>query len=150
MHLNSYVWLTKLVAIEMKNRNIKGSIINLSSIYGLVAQDSSLYLNTGIKENLTYAVIKSGIIGATKLISSIYGKFGIRANCVCPAGIEREDKYSKRVKNYKFRKNFTERVPLKRFATASDVAEAILFLSSDKASYITGISLPVDGGWTAI
>ena len=150
MHLNSYVWISKLIAEMMRKNKIKGSILNLSSIYGLVAQDMSLYDKTSIKENASYAVIKSGIIGATKLIASTFGKHGIRANCICPSGIERKDIYSKNIKNKQFRKNFIKRVPLKRFATSNDVANAIIFLSSDKASYITGISLPIDGGWTAI
>lgn len=149
-HLNSYVWISKTIAEKMKNSKIRGSIINLSSIYGIVAQDMSLYHGTEIRENLTYSVIKTGIIGSTKLIASKFGKYGIRANCICPSGIERKDKYSKRILNKKFRKNFLQRVPLKRFATADDVANAVIFLSSNKASYITGVSLPVDGGWTAI
>lgn len=150
MHLNSYVWISKLIAEMMRKNKIKGSILNLSSIYGLIAQDMSLYDKTSIKENASYAVIKSGIIGATKLIASTFGKYGIRANCICPSGVERKDIYSKNIKNKKFRQNFIKRVPLKRFATSNDVANAIIFLSSDKASYITGISLPIDGGWTAI
>ena len=149
-HLNSYVWISKTIAEKMKNSKIRGSIINLSSIYGIVAQDMSLYHGTNIKENLTYSVIKTGIIGSTKLIASKFGRYGIRANCICPSGIERKDKYSKRISNKNFRKNFLQRVPLKRFATADDIANAVIFLSSNKASYITGISLPVDGGWTTI
>ena len=74
MHLNSYVWISKLIAEMMRKNKIKGSILNLSSIYGLVAQDMSLYDKTSIKENASYAVIKSRIIGATKLIASTFGR----------------------------------------------------------------------------
>ena len=150
IHMNSYVWISKIVAEHMKAKKLRGSIVNLSSIYGIVAQDMSLYHGTEIRENLTYSVIKTGIIGSTKLIASKFGKYGIRANCICPTGIERKDKYSKRISNKKFRKNFLQKVPLKRFATAEDIANAVIFLSSNKASYITGVSLPVDGGWTSI
>ena len=69
----------------MKNK-IKGSIINIASIYGVVAQDTNIYNNTEIEENISYAPIKSGIIGFTKLLASYYAKYGIRANTVSPGG----------------------------------------------------------------
>ena len=144
LHLNTFCFFSKLVAQNMKKNKIKGSIINLSSIYGVVAQDLTIYDNTKIEENISYAPIKSGIIGFSKLLASYYGKYGIRANTVSPGGV-----LSKKMSK-NFLKNYKKRVPIKRLCKPSEVADPIIFLGSDASSYITGINLLVDGGWTAI
>lgn len=149
-HLNSYVWLSKIVADKMAGKKKGGSIINLSSIYGLISQDLDLYENTPLKENMTYCIIKSGIIGHTKMLASYYGKFGIRANCVCPGGVIRGDKFSNKIMNKNFKKKYFKKLAIKRFAYPIDVANAIIFLASDNSKYITGVALPVDGGFTSI
>ncbi len=134
----------------MVKKNIKGSIINLSSIYGLVGQDLEIYKGTNMKENVTYSIIKGGINNFTKQMSSYYGKFNIRVNAICPGGvINNEDKKILKVQKI-FEKNYTRKVPLKRFARTDEIASVVVFLSSDASSYITGTLLPVDGGWTAI
>ena len=56
--MNSYVWCSKILATEMAKNKIKGSIVNLSSIYGLVGQDLEIYKGTDMEENLSYSVIK--------------------------------------------------------------------------------------------
>ena len=144
LHLNTYCFFSKLIAEKMKKNKIKGSIINIASIYGVVAQDTNIYNNTEIEENISYAPIKSGIIGFTKLLASYYAKYGIRANTVSPGGILSTGMSKNFLQNYK------ERVPMKRLCQPSEVADPVLFLASDSSSYITGINLLVDGGWTAI
>ena len=128
----------------MKKRKIKGSIIQLSSIYGVVAQDLTIYKGTNMRENMTYSVIKGGINNLTKQMASYYGKYQIRCNALCPGGIE-EKKH-----NSKFLKNYKNKVPLKRFCKSTDVAASALFLASEASSYITGSTIMVDGGWTII
>ena len=71
----------------MKKQKIEGKIILLSSIYGEVAQDSKLYNKTNLSPNMTYSVIKGGIINLTRQIASHYGKFNIRCNTICPGGL---------------------------------------------------------------
>ena len=144
LHLNTFCFFSKMVAQKMKKNKTKGSIINLSSIYGVVAQDFSIYNNTKIEENISYAPIKSGIIGFTKLLASYYAKFGIRANTVSPGGVISRNMSKIFLKNYK------KRIPIKRLCEPSEVADPIIFLGSDASSYITGINLLVDGGWTSI
>ncbi len=149
-HLNSYVWCSKILASEMVENKKRGSIINLSSIYGLVGQDLEIYKGTDMEENLSYSVIKGGINNLTKQMSSYYGKFNIRVNAVCPGGVinVEDKKYLKTQKS--FEKRYTQKVPLKRFARTDEIASAVIFLSSEASSYITGSLLTVDGGWTAI
>jgi NAD(P)-dependent dehydrogenase (short-subunit alcohol dehydrogenase family) len=144
LHLYSYVWLAKHAADQMKSKKVKGSIIQLSSIYGVNAQDMSIYENTKMKESMTYSIIKGGINQLTKQMASYYGKYRIRINAICPGGI-REKKHNKI-----FIKNYLKKVPLKRFCRPQDVAASALFLSSDASSYITGTIFMVDGGWTSV
>ena len=121
----------------------------MSSIYGLVGQDLSIYKKTDMKENLTYSIIKGGLINFTKQMASYYSKKGIRINNVCPGGII--DKTKIKQKKYKnFLRNYSARVPIGRLANPDEIAKPILFLTSESSSYITGSSLVVDGGWTAI
>lgn len=150
IHMNSYIWLARLAAENMKKNKICGTIIQLSSIYGLVGQNLSIYKNTKIKENLTYSAIKGGIISNTKLMASYYGKYKIRINCVCPGGLIGHFAGSSMSQTSTFKKKYSENVPLKRMGTPDEVASAILFLSSDASSYITGSTLTIDGGWTSI
>ena len=97
-----------------------------------------------MQENMTYSIIKGGIVNLTKQMASYYGKTGIRVNALCPGGVIDEGQ------NKKFVENYTKKVPLKRLAQPEEIANAALFLASDASSYITGISLLVDGGWTSI
>lgn len=141
IHLNSYVWSAKIIADKMKIKK-RGSIILLSSIYGVVAQDSSIYKNTNMQESMTYSVIKGGINTLTKQLSSYYGKYNIRVNCICAGGV-----YNKQ--NKKFVNRYIKKTPLGRMASADDIAYSSIFLASDASSYITGSSFMVDGGWTS-
>jgi len=144
------VWLAKLVAENMVKNKIAGSIIQLSSIYGLVGQDQNVYENTEIKENLSYSVIKGGIINLTRQMASYYGKFNIRVNSLCPGGIEGHIAGVKSNQDLNFIKQYSKKTPLKRLGKSEEVASVALFLSSEAASYVTGSTLIVDGGITSI
>lgn len=144
IHLNSYAWIAKLVADSMIKKNKKGNIIQLSSIYGLVGQDLTIYQGTKMKESMSYSVIKGGINSLTRQMASYYGKFNIRVNSICAGGV-----YDKK-QNKKFVKKYSNKVPLSRLAKSSEIASVALFLASESSSYITGTLLTVDGGWTSI
>ena len=83
IHMNSYAWLSKIAAERMVKNNIKGNIINLNSIYGLLGQDLSIYEKTSIKENMSYSLIKGGLTNLTMQMASYYGRFGIIINGIC-------------------------------------------------------------------
>ena len=143
LHLNSYIWLTRAVAFKMKEQQSPGSIINLSSIYGVVGHDFTIYEGTEIKGGMTYSAIKGGINNFTRNAAAYFGEYNIRINTICPGGIfDNQDP--------KFVENYSKKTPLKRMGNSDEIASTVLFLASDAASYITGATIMVDGGWTAI
>ena len=146
LHLNSYIWTTKLIIEKMKIFKKKGSVLLFSSIYGVVAQNNNLYKNNKLNENFSYPIIKNGINGGVKQFAAYYGKFNIRVNAICPGGIINNNLK----KNIKFINNYSKICPMGRLATPEEVANTAIFLVSDLASYTTGTLAMVDGGWSII
>lgn len=142
MQMNSIFYLNKFV-LEIMQIQKFGSIVNMASIYGVVGPDFSVYENTEMTMPAAYAAIKGGIINFTRYLSSYFGKYNIRINCISPGGIYNNQ-------SELFVKNYERKVPMKRMAKASDIAPAVCFLLSDESSYITGQNIIIDGGWTSI
>ncbi len=150
IHLNSYVWIAKCIADKMMKNNIHGSIIQLSSMYGLVAQDNNLYEKTNLSENMTYGIIKSSIIHFTKQMASYYGKYNIRVNNLVIGGIKGHIKGSTKKQDKIFLKKFNQKVPLNRMGKPQEIASSVIFLASPASSYITGSNIVIDGGYSII
>lgn len=142
MQLNSQFICCQLILKVMKDQE-NGSIVNISSIYGIVGPDFNIYNGTNMTVPAAYAAIKGGIINFTRYLASYYGKYSIRINCISPGGIFDEQQQQ-------FVNNYVAKVPLKRMGLSKDIAPGVCFLLSDEASYITGHNLVIDGGWTAI
>lgn len=142
MHLNGYFLCCQVVLEQMKIQGF-GSLINISSIYGLVGPDFSVYENTEMTMPAAYAAIKGGLNNLTRYLASYYGAFQIRVNTVSPGGIFDNQSES-------FVKNYNKKVPMKRMASPKDITGGVIYLLSDEASYVTGLNLIIDGGWTAI
>ena len=140
--LNSYFIMSQLVAIQMTKQS-SGSIINIASIYGVVAPDFKVYDGTNMTMPAAYSAIKGGLINLTKYMASYFGPKQIRVNAVSPGGIFNNQ-------NEIFVKNYEQKVPMRRMGKPEDVAPSVVFLLSDESNYITGQNLLVDGGWTAI
>jgi len=131
--------LCTLKMLEAKNRKkIGGSIINMSSQMGHV----------GGPLRSVYNMTKFGLEGLTKGMALDLAKNNIRVNTVCPTFVDTP--MTKNFWSRKFKNEVLKKIPLGRIAEASDVAAAVAFLASDSSSMITGTSLLVDGGWTAI
>ena len=132
--------LCSLKMIKSKNRKkTGGAIVNMSSQMGHV----------GGRIRSVYNMNKFGIEGLTKGMAIDLSKYNIRVNSVAPTFVV-TPMTKKFLKNKKFRRDTLNSIPLGRFAEMSEIASAVVFLASDAASMITGTSLLVDGGWTAI
>lgn len=129
-------------ALPYFKKNGGGVIVNISSTYGNVSANKSIYGNSGINSPVAYATSKAGIINLTRYISTHLAEFNIRANVLSPGGVFNNQ-------SEEFLNNYKTLTPLKRMANAEDYQGAILFLMSDASSYMTGANLIVDGGWTA-
>jgi NAD(P)-dependent dehydrogenase (short-subunit alcohol dehydrogenase family) len=127
---------------DMTQQN-RGSIINISSIYGVVANDPGLYAGTGMKQPPSYNFVKAGMINYTRYLASYYGRQGVRANCISPGGYFNSQPES-------FVEAYESRVPLGRMMSNDDLKGAVVFLASDASNYVTGQNLLVDGGWTIV
>lgn len=120
-----------------------GSIINIASIYGVVANDPTLYEGTDMLQPPHYNFVKAGMINFTRHIANYYGKRGVRANCISPGGFFANQPEA-------FVKSYCKRVPIGRMLNHEDIKGAVVFLASDASAYITGVNLMVDGGWTSL
>jgi NAD(P)-dependent dehydrogenase (short-subunit alcohol dehydrogenase family) len=139
--LNSCFYFIQQVSKYMLNKG--GAIINMSSIYGLVGPDFTVYDGTSMTMPAAYSAIKGAIVNFTRYLSAYLGPQKIRINSISPGGIFDNQ-------NPTFVENYERKVPMRRMGRPDDISPAIVFLLSDEAKYITGQDLAIDGGWTAI
>lgn len=124
-------------------RQGRGSIINISSIYGVVSNDPTIYEGTTMVQPPTYNFMKAGMINYTRYLACYYGKQGVRANCISPGGYFNDQPQP-------FVDQYCRRVPVGRMLGHDDIQGAVVFLASDASAYVTGLNLMVDGGWTCL
>jgi NAD(P)-dependent dehydrogenase (short-subunit alcohol dehydrogenase family) len=141
------LYVTSLVGKQMIAQK-SGSIISFASMMGLVGVEKHNYdgepgMDAGAHAH-DYALNKSGIIAWTRHAASYYGRYGVRVNSVCPGGLQSDRTPPK------FTENYSKHTQLGRLADSDDIKGLILFLASDASAYITGLSIPVDGGYTCI
>lgn len=119
-----------------------GSIVNLSSTYGVVSADPRIYGESGVNSPISYAGSKSAILNMTRYLAIHWREKNIRVNTLIPGGVFDNQ-------GDEFVKNYSARTPLGRMAKAEEYQGAALFMLSDASSYMTGATVTVDGGWTA-
>ncbi len=127
---------SQAVAKHMIKRKY-GKIVNIASIAGLVG-----FLGTP-----HYCAAKGGVVNLTKEMALELARFGVNVNAIAPGFIE-TDMTKGMLSDEKAKQQLLAKIPLKRIGKPEDIANAVLFLASDNASYITGTTLVVDGGWT--
>ena len=156
--LDGVFLVTQRVGRQMEKQK-NGSIILLSSMYGVVGNDQriykganldSLYANKKsskkkkqIYSHSVYPTVKGGIISLTRYLAAYWGEKNIRVNCISPGGIEHEGE------NKEFVSKYSQKVPLGRKSNLDEISPAVVYLASDESSYLTGQNIIIDGGWTA-
>jgi len=130
------VWLCMAQELRQMRANGGGAIVNTASIAGLI----------GLRGSSAYVAAKHGVIGLTKSAAMEYAPDGIRVNAVCPGFISTRMTEPSREQRGEA---IINRTPLGRYGEPREIAEMVVFLCSDRASYVTGAAYQVDGGWTA-
>ena len=146
VNIDGLFLVAQAVGNQMKKRG-GGSIIQTSSIYGVVAPDQRIYEGSeyngrAINTPAVYSASKAAVLGLTSYLSTYWASSNIRVNSLTPGGIASGQ-------NTEFNKKYSNRVPLGRMGEASELVGALIFLASDASSYITGQNVIVDGGLSA-
>lgn len=118
-----------------------GRIINIASMYGLVGNK--------IAGSSPYHAAKGGVVNLTRALAAEWGKHHITVNAICP-GYFYTDLTRETLNSDFFQQNAKTMIPLERYGAEGELDTAVLFLSSPMSSYVTGVNLPVDGGYTAM
>lgn len=148
VNVNAPFLTMREIGTRMANRK-SGSIINICSIYGVVGPDQRIYegsfypdLGGAINTPMVYSASKGALLAMTRYAATYWGESGVRVNAITPGGVASGQ-------NNEFSRRYSEKVPLGRMAERSEMVGAVIYLSSDASSYVTGHNLIVDGGWTA-
>lgn len=122
------------------------AVVNVSSMYGLVSADPRLYGDSGLDSPPHYAAVKGGLVQLTRYLGVHLASDGIRVNCIAPGPFPRPEIETR---DPSFLDRLVAKVPMQRIGRPEEAASAVLFLASPASSYVTGVTLPVDGGWTS-
>ena len=137
LNLNGTFYTVEAVRASMIERR-QGVLVLIGSVNGITSLGHP-----------AYSAAKAGLISYTKALALELGKYGIRANIVCPGTVKTRAWQARVDKNPQVFENLKKYYPLRDFATPDDIADAVSFLASPMARVITGVALPVDGGLMA-
>ena len=140
LNLTAPFSLTRRLAPLLRSGG-RGSVVNVSSIYGLVGPNLGLYAGTRMGNPAAYAASKGGLAQLTRYLATVLAP-EVRVNAFAPGGIARgqDDAFVERYQGL---------TPLRRMATEDDFRGVVTWLASDASAYVTGQVIAVDGGWTA-
>lgn len=131
-------------SIPFFQKNGGGAIVNIASMYGIVAPDHSIYGDTGNNSPVTYGTGKAGVVQLTKYTASYLAKDGVRVNSITPGPFPKVS-----ATDPDFLKILQGKTMLGRTGDPNELAGALVLLCSDASSFMTGTNIVVDGGWTA-
>ncbi len=143
------VLTTQIIGEQFKKKR-KGSIINISSMYGVVSPNPKLYEGTDKFNPPTYSVNKAGILALTRYTASFWGEYGVRCNAVLPgpfSNVESKGPNSVRSDD-PFLERLKENTVLHRIGHPNDLRGILIYLACDASSFMTGQAIRIDGGWT--
>jgi NAD(P)-dependent dehydrogenase (short-subunit alcohol dehydrogenase family) len=138
INLRGVFLMSRAFGRHILGRSTRGAIVNISSIAGL----------EGFPSSNAYGVSKAGVAHMTKTMAVEWASQGVRVNCVAPGFIDTSMAHDL-IDQSGGRDRFLRRIPMRRLGDAEEIATAVAFLASEAASYITGVTIPVDGGWVA-
>lgn len=142
--INGVYRVTRCALSYMLKQN-SGNIINIASMYGMVAPDMGIYGDSGQNNPASYGAGKAAIIQLTRYIAAVYAKNGIRANSVSPGAFPNKVVQG----DTRFISELCRKNPMHRIGKPDDLQGIILYLASDASGYTNGQNIAVDGGWTA-
>lgn len=141
------VQLAKCLLKKTAARSVGGaSIINIASMYGMVSSDPNIYGDTELDDPAYYGSAKAGLIQLTRYLACRLAAYKIRVNAISPGPFPPD---SVKEKHPSLIVELCKKNPMQRTGAAWELKGPLLFLASDASSYVTGINLPVDGGWTS-
>ncbi len=138
--MNSVFYVTRAFGNIMKKHQY-GRIINIASMYGLVG-------NTAL-DMVAYHTSKGGVVNFTRAVAAELAKYNITCNAICPGYFETE-LTADTLKTDAFTAYMKATVPLGRYGVSGELNAGAIFLASDEAAYVTGVILPIDGGYTCV
>lgn len=127
-----------------ENFNTNSQIINISSIYGIISPNKNIYTDTSRSSSEIYGATKAGLIQITKYFAARYADTNLRVNCIAPGGVLNND-----LQGPEFINNYSDLVPMQRLCEDKEVAELIMSFVSGNFSYVTGQTIPIDGGMSS-
>jgi NAD(P)-dependent dehydrogenase (short-subunit alcohol dehydrogenase family) len=131
---------------HLRARQAPGSIINIASMYGVVASYPSAYEGLPSISPPNYHALKGGVVHVTRHLAAYWAKYNIRVNAIAPGAFPKAET-NEQIPGFITR--LEEKVPLGRMGRPEELKGIVVLLASDAGSYITGQNLLVDGGWTA-
>lgn len=144
--VTAYFLLAREVVFHLRKRNAPGSIINIGSMYGVVASYPDAYVDLAVNSPPNYHGLKGGIVHLTRHLAAYWAADGVRVNAISPGPFP-----SPRVKEAipDFIERLNAKTPMGRMGLPQELKGLTVLLASDAGSYITGQNILVDGGWTA-
>jgi NAD(P)-dependent dehydrogenase (short-subunit alcohol dehydrogenase family) len=138
----------QIIGEKMKQQN-RGSIINIGSMYALVSPHPNLYKGVNVFNPPSYSAAKSALLALTRYTAAFYGENNVRCNAIVAGAFPNtEPEAFNNPKDESFMERLREKTVLNRVGRPADLRGALILLSSDASSYITGQAIVVDGGWT--
>lgn len=144
--VTAYFLLAREVANHLRSRNAAGSIINIASMYGVVASYPDAYEGLPVNSPPNYHGLKGGVVQLTRHLAAYWAKDQIRVNSIAPGPFPTD---KTQTDHPEFIKRLETKVPMGRMGRPDELKGLVVLLASDAGSYLTGQNILVDGGWTA-